>query len=312
LLLFTSDIKNKLRQADMAPRIITRPDFDGIACAVLLKEALGHDIPVLWTQPNQIQNGEIPVGNEDIIANLPLYGGCNLWFDHHVSNATEKQHKGLFRIAPSAAGLVFEYYRHKIDRRFQELVQQADKIDSAQLNLDEILHPERHDYILVSMTLSADPSSDQRYWDHLVKLLQHHTIDRILTDPLVKANCDRVKLENKTYITHLQNHTQVIDKVSLTDFRGMTPVPNGNRFLIYSLFPDTVVNLKIYHEHDRTVVKIGHSIINRHCNVNVGRLLANYGGGGHQGAGACRLSNEAVEPKLSQIIDILKENRPED
>jgi nanoRNase/pAp phosphatase (c-di-AMP/oligoRNAs hydrolase) len=92
----------------------------------------------------------------------------------------------------------------------------------------------------------------------------------------------------------------------------MTPVPNGNRFLIYSLFPDTVVNLKIYHEHDRTVVKIGHSIINRHCNVNVGRLLANYGGGGHQGAGACRLSNEAVEPKLSQIIDILKENRPED
>jgi hypothetical protein len=278
---------------------------------VLLKEALGHDIPVLWTQPNQIQNGQVLIGNEDIIANLPLYGNCKLWFDHHVSNAKEKQYEGLFRIAPSAAGLIFDYFRHKIDQRFQELVRQADKIDSAQLNLDEILHPERHNYILVSMTLSADPSSDQHYCDHLVELLQHHTIDHILADPLVKANCDRVEFENKTYKTYLQNHTQVIDKVSLTDFRGMTPVPNGNRFLVYSLFPDTVVNMKIYHEHDdKTVVKIGHSIINRNCNVNVGRLLANYGGGGHQGAGACRLPNETVEQKLSQILEILKQNSP--
>lgn len=153
----------------MAQRIITRPDFDGIVCAVLLKEALGHDIPVLWAQPNQIQNGEIQIGKEDIIANLPFYGDCELWFDHHVSNAIEKQHKGLFRIAPSAAGLVFEYFRDKLDQRFQELVQQTDKIDSAQLNLDEILHPERYDYILVSMTMSADPNPDQRYWDHLVR-----------------------------------------------------------------------------------------------------------------------------------------------
>lgn len=295
----------------MAPRIITRPDFDGVVCAVLLKEALGHEIPVLWTQPNQIQNGEVRIVNEDIIANLPLFGDCKLWFDHHVSNASEKQYNGLFRIAPSAAGLVFEYFRHKIDRRFQELVHQADKIDSAQLNLDEILHPERHDYILVSMTLSADPNSDQRYWNHLVKLLQHHTIDHILADPLVKANCDRVELENKTYITHLQNHTQVLDKVSLTDFRGMAPVPNGNRFLIYSLFPDTVVNMKIYYEHDRTVVKIGHSIINRHCHVNVGQLLAKFGGGGHRGAGACRLINETAEQNLSQILEILKQNSTE-
>lgn len=292
----------------MAPRIITRPDFDGIVCAVLLKEALGHNIPVLWAQPNQIQNGEVRTGNEDIIANLPFYGDCSLWFDHHVSNALENPPKGLFRIAPSAAGLVFDYYRHKIDRRFQTLVKQADKIDSAQLNLDEILHPERYDYILISMTLSADPNADQRYWDHLVDLLRHHTIDHVLADPLVKANCDRVEIENTTYKTHLLHHTQVLDKVSLTDFRGMTPVPNGNRFLVYSLFPETVVNMKIYNKHDKTVVKIGHSIINRNCHVNVGRLLAKFGGGGHQGAGACRLLNETAEQHLSQILEILKQN----
>jgi hypothetical protein len=296
----------------MAPRIITRPDFDGIVCAVLLKEALGHDIPTLWTQPNQIQNGKVQLGTEDIIANLPFSRGCHLWFDHHVSNAIEKQHGGLFRIAPSAAGLVFEYFRHKIDRRFQDLVQQADKIDSAQLNLDEILHPERHDYILVSMTLNDNPNPDRHYCDHLVKLLAHQTIDRVLADPLVKAAADRAVLENKTYATHLQDHTRAITTVSLTDFRGMEPVPNGNRFLVYSLFPDTVVNVKVFHENDLTVVKIGHSIINRNCHVNVGRLLAKFGGGGHRGAGACRLPKDTCEQDLLQIIEILKQNAPED
>ena len=295
----------------MAPRIITRPDFDGIVCAVLLKEALGRDTPVLWAQPNQIQNGEVRIGKEDILANLPFYGECQLWFDHHVSNAIEKQPDGLFRIAPSAAGLVFEYFRRRLDHRFQELVQQTDKIDSAQLTLDEILHPERYDYILVSMTLSADPTPDQRYWDHLVTLLQHHTIDHVLADPEVRAHCDRVELENKAYKHHLQNHTQIIEKVSLTDFRDITPVPNGNRFLVYSLFPDTIVNIKIYHEYDKTAVKIGHSIVNRKCLVNVGQLLAKYGGGGHRGAGACRLSNETSDQILLQILDILKQNSPE-
>jgi hypothetical protein len=296
----------------MAPRIVTRPDFDGIVCAVLLKEALEQDIPVLWTQPNQIQNGKVQLGDEDIIANLPFHRKAYMWFDHHVSNATEIRHKGLFRIAPSAAGLVFEYFRHTIDQRFQELVQQTDKIDSAQLNLDEILHPERYGYILVSMTLSDNPNSDRGYYDHLVQLLRNHTIDQVLADPLVKAASDRVVIENKIYSTHLKHHTRVIEKVSLTDFREMTPTPNGNRFLVYSLFPDTVVNMKIYHENDLTVVKIGHSIINRNCHVNVGRLLAQFGGGGHQGAGACRLPKETSEESLSQILDILKQNSQED
>jgi len=290
-------------------RVITRPDFDGVVCAVLLRAALGRQLKILWAQPNEMQHGLVQVGPEDVISNLPFNENGALWFDHHVSNEPRLPFKGLFRVAPSAAGLVYEYYHDKIDARFQHLVQQADKIDAAQLNLDEILHPERYPYILLSMTIFNDHASDISYCDEMVSLLSASPIDAVLADPRVKQRCDRVLAENEAYEKHLKDHTRIQGVVSITDFRGLDPVPNGNRFLIYSLFPQTVVNMKIFHENSKTVVKLGHSIINRGCNINVGRLLSRYGGGGHRGAGACRIDKLTAERDLQVILDILVANK---
>jgi len=291
-------------------RIITRPDFDGVVCAVLLKAAIAQDLQVTWAQPNEMQNGQIDVRPGDIIANLPIYGDCALWFDHHISNEVQRPYKGLYRLAPSAAGLIFEYFKEALSPRYDALVENADKIDDARLNLDEILHPENYPYILLSMTLSAGASDGQEYSDHLVELLRNGSIETVLADPRVKRRCDRVIAENKAYETFLKRHTRIQEAVSITDFRNLNPVPNGNRFLVYSLFPETVVNMKIFHENDKTAVKIGHSIINRNCRVNVGCLLAKYGGGGHRGAGACRLDKTQADNKISEILQILVNNAP--
>lgn len=296
----------------MMQRIITRPDFDGIVCAVLLKEALGRDIQVCWIQPNEMQNGQIKVLPGDIIANLPIAGECALWFDHHVSNKIERPYKGLYRVAPSAAGLVYEYFKESLSPRFDTLVANTDKIDDAQLNNDEILYPECYPYILLSMTVPAGRSDGNAFYDHLVELLRTRNIDDVLADPQVNHRCEQVIAENRVYENHLKSHTRILDAVSITDFRDLHPVPNGNRFLVYSLFPETVVNMKIFHENNQTAIKIGHSIINRNCRVNVGCLLANYGGGGHRGAGACRLDNAQAEEKISVILQILLENRPDE
>lgn len=290
-------------------RIITRPDFDGVVCAVLLKVAIGDQLTTLWVQPGEIQNGEVEVGPEDIIANLPIYGNCAMWFDHHVSNEPRTPYQGLYRVAPSAAGLIYEYYQDKIHNRFQTLVDQADKIDDAQLNLDEILHPENYPYILLSMTISARNASDLAYCDKLVALLSSQTIETVLSDPQVKQRCDEVLAENKAYEAHLRKHTRIEGSVSVTDFRGLDPLPNGNRFLIYSLYPDTVVNMKIFHDNAKTVVKLGHSILNRNCNVNVGKLLSRYGGGGHRGAGAGRIDKKNEKQGVQEILDILIANQ---
>lgn len=290
-------------------RIITRPDFDGVVCAVLLKVAMGKHLTILWAQPNEMQNGRIEVGPEDIIANLPIHGPCAMWFDHHVSNEPQTPFKGLYRVAPSAAGLIYEYCRKEIGPQFQKLVEQADKIDDARLSLDEILHPEKYPYVLLSMTISAEHSADLVYCDDMVELLMSRDMDEVMADPQVKKRCDRVTAENETYEKHLKQHTRTQGVVTITDFRGQAPVPNGNRFLVYSLFPETVVNMKIFNEKSKTVLKLGHSILNRNCNVNVGKLLSQYGGGGHKGAGACRLEPDGAEHHIKEILDILVANR---
>jgi hypothetical protein len=290
-------------------RIITRPDFDGVVCAVLLRAAIGRQLPVLWVQPNDIQHGRVDVGPNDIIANLPVDRNCAMWFDHHISNEIPSDFKGLYRVAPSAAGLVYEYYNKELKDRYQTLVEQTDKIDAAQLNLDEILHPEKFPYILLSMTICAATESDLGYCDDLVALLSSQTIDAIMAEPQVQQRCDRVLAENKIYEQCLKTHTRVQGQVSITDFRGIEPIPNGNRFLVYSLFPESVVNMKIFHESSKTVVKLGHSILNRNCNVNIGKLLARYDGGGHRGAGACRLDQSGSDDQIKEILAILIENK---
>jgi hypothetical protein len=291
-------------------RIITRPDFDGVVCAVLLKEALGQVAPVLWTQPGEMQNGVVETHPWDVVANLPLARGeVALWFDHHVSNVPHGSYYGLFRIAPSAAGLVYEYFKEKLDSRFVDLVLQADKIDDAQLSHDEILNPENHPFVLLSMTIFNRRASDEAYCNLLVELLRTAPIDQVLADPMVRQRCKDAVAANKAYEAYLKRHTTMRGHVSITDFRSMTPAPDGNRFLVYSLFPQAMVNVKLFYEGPRVAVKLGHSILNPGCRVNVGQLLARYGGGGHKGAGACRLGYDRAEAQIEEIIAVLMRNQ---
>jgi len=291
-------------------RIITRPDFDGVVCAVLLKEALGVQIPVLWVQPGEMQAGNVQVGTGDIVANLPLHGEVGLWFDHHVSNAVTVPFKGVYRVAPSAAGLVQDYFEAQLGRRFDALVRQTDRIDAADLTLDEILHPERYPFVLLSMTTFIRNPADGAYCDRVVELLRTLPMQRVMADASVRLRCEAVVATNKMYEACLTDHTSMRGHISVTDLRGLPSVPDGNRFLVYSLFPDGVVNVKISNEGPYTLVKLGHSILNRGCRVNVGRLLSQYGGGGHVGAGACRFEPQDAQKGIDEILTVLERNEP--
>ena len=292
-------------------RIVTRPDFDGVVCAVLLIDAEDVSDPVQWVEPGDMKNGLIRVRHDDIIANLPHGPGCALWFDHHYTNKIDIPFKGAFREAPSAAGIIFEYYRGKFQRDYRQLVKAADKIDAADLTLDEVQRPEAYDYVLVSMTVSNQNDPDEAYWNHLVELFRHHDIDRVLADPLVDRRCRKVIEENKVYKDHLLNHTQVDKHVAITDLRSFKTAPIGNRFLVYSLFPDAFVHVRIRRDPkdaEKLVVNVGHSIFNPDCRVNVGQLLSHYEGGGHPGAGSCRFHVSKSDQYIPAIIAKLQKN----
>lgn len=292
-------------------RVVTRPDFDGVVCAVLLMDALKIDPPVRWVQPSDMQHRRVDIHTGDVIANLPFHEGCSLWFDHHYSNQPKTPVDGVFKIAPSAAGIVYEYYREDLDRDYTELVRQTDRIDSADLTLDEILHPENYPYVLLSMTITNHDPSEERYWEHLVTLLRTRSPARVMDDPEVKRRCRRVVDTNIVYEKALRAKTTLVDHVSITDFRDLEPAPNGNRFLVYSLFPDCTVNVKILFDEDNLAsIKVGHSILNRGCEVNVGKMLSAFEGGGHPGAGACRFAREKAPDYLKRIVHILRKNVP--
>jgi len=268
-------------------RIVTRPDFDGIVCAVILYEALDIKKSVKWVEPSEIQKEQVKIYREDIIANLPFHENCMQWFDHHVSNRIDKPFEGAFEIAPSAAGVVYRYYKDRLKHDYRKLVREADKIDSADLSLEEVVHPEKYPCVLLSMTISNHKSKEELYWNRLVGLLRKNDILSVLNDMEVQKKCKAVVQQNTDFKKHLINNTELKKHVSITDFRSFEKAPTGNRFLVYSLFPEAVVSVKIRFDdldREKVIVSVGHSIFNRNCNVNAGLMLSDFEGGGASGS----------------------------
>ena len=250
----------------------------------------------------------VEIRTGDVIANLNHDPRCSLWFDHHASNRTDSPFEGAFEIVPSAAGLIHRYYRDRFSRDFGDLAAAADKIDSADLSEEEVLYPGKFPYILLSETISGFKSEDEPYWNLLVDLLAMEEIGAVLSHPEVGERCETAISANRIYKRVLLDHTRLTGRVSVTDLRHLEPAPTGNRFLVFSLFPDTSVHVKIRRDTrdpDRVIVSLGHSIFNRTCRIHLGDLCAKYGGGGHRGAGSCSFPASDAEKNLRTIIDAL-------
>ncbi len=295
-------------------RIVTRPDFDGIVCAVLLFQTENIHTDILWVEPNEVQTGKALIKEGDIMANLPYSPNCSLWFDHHISNKPKKTFNGAFEIAPSAAGVVYKYYKKKkkLDNRYDELIFHTDIIDAADLNQDQVRYPENYPYIILSMTIKNDQYKDVPYWNRLVDLLTKENIDTILEDTQVKVHCNRVVEENTAYEKYLTQYTKNHENISITDFRSLDTIPHGNRFLIYSLFPESHTSVKIRFdgpEHKQVLLSIGKNIFNRTSHFNIGNLLSRFGGGGHDGAGGCTLNAHTADKDIEKILKILYQNK---
>lgn len=294
-------------------RIVTRPDFDGIVCAVFLLDFVPEtrDQSIYWVEPGWIQNRQVSVREGDILANLPWHENSSMWFDHHVTNRIERPFNGAFAIEPSAARVIFDHFSEKVTDRHRLLVVQADKIDSADLTEGEVVKPESNPFVLLSMTVSGRHEGDEPYWNKLVDLLREKGMDDVMKDPEVSERCRQVIERNTLYRDQLLEHTTLYGHVAVTDFRPCNPAPEGNRFLPYSLFPEAVVSVKIRYDQkhrDHVVLSVGHSIFNRNCKVNAGVLLSRYHGGGHFGAAACRFPEADADRFIPEIIKTLQMN----
>ena len=286
-------------------RITTRADWDGLVCAAVLSVVEDVD-RYRFTEPGPFQAGEGEVTTEDLIANLPYRKGCAMWFDHHSSNKLEGvDFRGSWWVAPSAARVIYEYYGHdEALHEFDEMIALTDRIDSATLTPDECTNPKG--VILVSWTVEGKRTHEEPYWLRLIELIRRNDFNALVHDPEVKGHCDEFLASNEEFGQALNLYSDLHGNVLVTDFRKVFHGEPGGRFLAFALFPKCDIWVKATdHPNDptRSHISVGHNIFNRTSKVNVGELLAKYGGGGHLGAGSCRPKKEDADRVLGEIVE---------
>ena len=302
----------------MAMRLVTRSDFDGLACGALLLEA-GVIDNWKFAHPKDLQDSLVPIDENDCLANVPYVPGCGLWFDHHSSEHERLElagkYKGESRITPSCARIIYEYYggAEKFPN-YSEMMEAVDKVDSGNLTIDEIMNPTG--WILVGFLM--DPRTGLGRWreftvsnyqlmEKLMVACKDKSTAEILEMPDVKERIDVYLEQTEKFKEMVTAHTRVEGNVIISDLRGVDPIYTGNRFMIYSMYPDQNISAWIVNGRGGLgcSAAVGYSIINKTSDVNVGSLMLKYNGGGHRKVGTCQFSDETMPTELPKMLDEL-------
>ncbi len=296
-------------------RLVTRSDFDGLVCAVLLRK-LGILEEIKFVHPKDMQDGKVAVSHRDITTNLPYVPGVHLAFDHH-SSETQRVGKQDNHIidphAPSAARVVWKYYGGKEIFAVipDDMMEAVDKADAAQFSRDEILDPQ--DWVLLNFIMDARTGLGRfrqfriSNYDLMMRLIDaclQHSVKEILELPDVKERVEMYLEHRERFVDQIKRCATVHNNLVVLDLRGEETIWVGNRFMIYALFPQCNISIHVMWglKKQNTVFATGKSILDRGSKTNVGALMLEYGGGGHDAAGTCQVENDQSESKLQEIV----------
>lgn len=307
-------------------RLVTRSDFDGLVCAMLLNE-LGIIDEIKFVHPKDVQDGKIELTEDDITTNLPFDKRVGLAFDHHESELIRNKledYLGKYIIdknAKSAARVVYDYYGaemvfHDVS---EEIMEAVDKGDSADFTKEEILEPK--DWVLMNFLMDARTGLGRFHnfrisnYDLMMQLIDYcvnHSIKEVLELPDVKERVDLYFEQQELFKEQLRRITKIVGKVAYIDLRNEETIYAGNRFMVYAMWPEVEISVHVAwgFRKQNTAVMIGKSIINRSSDFDIGELCLTYGGGGHKNAGTCQLDNDKVDAELPIILDKINGNIP--
>jgi nanoRNase/pAp phosphatase (c-di-AMP/oligoRNAs hydrolase) len=297
-------------------RLVTRSDFDGLVCAVLLNELeLIEDIA--FVHPKDMQDGKISINQHDITTNLPYCPGAYLAFDHHESEILRSTGARPNHIidpsAPSAARVVYRHYggRDAFPNISDEMMAAVDKADSAQFSRDEILNPTGWvllNYLMDSRTglgrFKEFRISNYALMMDLIQYCRDHTIDEIIALPDVQERVELYQSHATLAKEQILRCSKLYDKLVVLDLRNEETIYAVNRFMIYALFPQANISIHVMWglKQQNTVFATGKSILDRSSKTNIGELMLKYGGGGHAAAGTCQIPNYQADSVLQQLI----------
>ncbi len=297
-------------------RLVTRSDFDGLVCAVLLKHLDIID-DIKFVHPKDMQDGVIDITEQDITTNLPYVASAHIVFDHHESeamrNGTGQKNYVIDAEADSAARIVWKHYggHEAFPSRWDEMMTAVDKADSAQFSMDEVLNPENWE--LLNMLMDSRTGlgrfrdfriSNYELMMQLIDFCANHSIEEILSLPDVVERVELYEHHKADFEAQIKRCSTVHQNLVVLDLRDEDIIYPGSRFAIYAMFPQC--NISIHQmwglKQQNTVFATGKSIFDRSCTTNVGELMLAYGGGGHAAAGTCQVENDKVDEALANLI----------
>ena len=300
-------------------KLLTRSDFDGLACGALLLY-LGIIDDWMFVHPKDIQDGLVKASDNDILANIPYIPGCKLWFDHHASESERLGKKAYFegvsRKAPSCARVVYDYYGgdEKLGQ-FAEMIRYVDKVDSANLTSDEIENP--HGWVLLGFIMDPRTGlgrfrnftiSNYDLMKSLAVACATKTIEEIMAMPDVKERVTTYFEQEKLFKEMLCRVVKEDGNVLIADLRGVETIYAGNRFLMYNMHPNQNISVWIIDGRNKQncAITVGYSIINRSATLDIGSLLYKYGGGGHTQVGTCQVPYDDADRIIAEIVAACK------
>ena len=297
-------------------RLVTRSDFDGLVCAVLLKH-LGLIDDILFVHPKDMQDGKIAISARDITTNLPYVPAAHLAFDHHLSetlrNTGRRENHIIHPEAPSAARVVYDHYggAASFPAAWEEMMAAVDKGDAARFSREEVLDPQGWNLLNFLMDARTGLGRFHEFrisnYQLMMALIDHcatHGIGEIMALPDVRERTALYFEHSELCKEQIRRCARVHGNLVVLDLREEQVIYAGNRFIIYALFPETNISIHVLWgvKQQNTVFATGKSILNRSSKTNIGALMLEYGGGGHENAGTCQVSNDMAEDVLGALI----------
>jgi nanoRNase/pAp phosphatase (c-di-AMP/oligoRNAs hydrolase) len=286
-------------------RLVTRSDFDGLVCAALLKQ-LGMLDDILFVHPKDMQDGKVELTDRDITTNLPYVPGVHLAFDHHDSELERLDETAGNHVisvtAESAARVVHDHFggAERFPGVSEELMEAVDKADAAQFSEDEILDPAG--WIFLSFLMDPRTGlgrfrdfriSNYQLMMQLIDACTKLSAEEVLASPDVAERVELYWAHAEAAREQILRCATVHDNLVVLDLRDEEVIHPTNRFQIYALFPQCNVSMHVLWglRQQNTVFAVGKSILDRGSRTNVGALMLEHGGGGHEAAGTCQVGN---------------------
>ena len=300
----------------MTYRLVTRSDFDGLVCAVLLRELDLID-EILFVHPKDMQDGAVEITARDITTNLPYVPGAHLVFDHHrsetVRNAPAANHV-IDPDADSAARVVFDHYggAATFPHVSPAMMAAVDKADAARFTMADVLEPSGWELLSFLMDARTGLGRFRQFrisnYQLMMQLIdacrEHMEVEEILALPDVAERVELYFAQDQLFRTQLRRCGRMVGEALVLDLRGEDTIHAGNRFLCYALYPEARVSVHVLwgRQRQNTVLAVGKSIFGDRSPLDVGALMLELGGGGHANAGTCQVDHDEAADALDRVV----------